>query len=273
MLTESNTTIISLTEPGKRLAEKLLKQQIAIEGRYQHCHRPKPFSTIVKGLFRSGHRLLFICSTGIVFRTLAPEIKDKHQDPAILVLDQQGKHVIPLLSGHEGGANEWARQLAQFIGATAVITSAETYTNPIYTLGIGCDRGCPIEEIEALVMQSFEALRSKHPHLSMSSIGSISSIDLKADEVGLLAFCSKASLELSVFPATTLRTVEEQLSYKSDIVFREVGCYGVAEAAALLSASAATGNSSELILTKQKSKRATCAIARSYSASEQIDNR
>ncbi|PCJ37581.1 MAG: hypothetical protein COA99_12630 [Moraxellaceae bacterium] len=72
------------------------------------------------------------------------------------------------------------------------------------------------------------------------------------------------STELEVFPAETLRTVEDQLSYKSDVVFREVGCYGVAEAAALLSASSISGCTSELVLQKQKTKRATCAIARSY---------
>lgn len=263
--------IISLTDEGKALAEKIIalhSSKEASDQRYLHHHKPKPFSDTVINLFNNNHRLIFICSTGIVIRTLATHLADKYNDPAVLVLDQQGKHVIPLLSGHEGGANEWARSLANVLGATAVITSAEKYTHPVYTLGIGCDRGCPVADIEQLVEESLNQLKQKYPDIDGTPIQHIASIDLKADEVGLLAFCKKASIDLEVFPAETLRTVEDQLSYKSDIVFREVGCYGVAEAAALLSATAVTGNNAELVLHKQKSKRATCSIARSYKSSD-----
>jgi len=256
--------IISLTEEGKLLAERIMTTDLLATNGYRHVHKPKPFSPNVQGLFAAGHRLIFICSTGIAMRTLAPVLADKYKDPAVLVLDQDGDYVIPLLSGHEGGANEWARQIAEQLGASAVITSAETYTQPIYTLGIGCDRGCPAQEIENLVRNSISQLATKHPDVSLAIIRCVSSIDLKADEVGLLEFCASLSTELEVFPAETLRTVEDQLSYKSDVVFREVGCYGVAEAAALLSASSISGCTSELVLQKQKTKRATCAIARSY---------
>ncbi len=265
------TVIFSLTDEGKILAEKIIAlrpEEGSADQQYLHHHKPKPFSKTVVDLFNKGHRLIFICSTGIVVRTLAPHLTDKYKDPAVLVLDQQGRHLIPLLSGHEGGANEWARSLAKSLEATAVITSAEKYTHPIYTLGIGCDRGCPVEDIELLVKQSIDQLNQKYSDIDLASIQCIASIDLKADEVGLLAFCKKASINLDVFPAETLRTVEDQLSYKSEIVFKEVGCYGVAEAAALLAASAVTGNRSELVLPKHKSKRATCSIARSYKSND-----
>ena len=263
--------IISLTDEGKALAERIIALQPeegSADQRYLHHHKPKPFSKTVVGLFNEGQRLIFICSTGIVVRTLAPHLTDKYKDPAVLVLDQQGRHVIPLFSGHEGGANEWARSLAASLEAAAVITSAEKYTHPIYTLGIGCDRGCPVEDIELLVKQSIDQLNQEYSDIDIASIQCIASIDLKADEVGLLAFCKKASINLDVYAAETLRTVEDQLSYKSDIVFKEVGCYGVAEAAALLAASAVTGSRSELVLPKQKSKRATCSIARSYKSND-----
>ncbi len=263
--------IISLTDEGKALAERIIalhSPEKASDQRYLHHHKPKPFSDTVINLYNNDHRLIFICSTGIVIRTLAAHLTDKYKDPAVLVLDQQGRHVIPLLSGHEGGANEWARSLASSLSATAVITSAERYTRPVYTLGIGCDRGCPVEDIALLVEKSLNELKLKYPDADKTSIQCIASIDLKADEVGLLAFCKKASIDLEVFPAKTLRTVEDQLSYKSDIVFKEVGCYGVAEAAALLSASSATGNKAELVLPKQKSKRATCSVARSYESGD-----
>ena len=236
----------------------------AVIGNACHYHRPKPFASTVEAAFQQHSRLIFICSTGIVIRTLAPLINTKQSDPAILVLDQDGQSVISLLSGHEGGANEWARQLAAEIDATPIITSAENYTRPVYTLGIGCDRGCPAEDIASLVQQSFAALPDAHKNLALTSIQRIASIDLKADEVGLLSFCQEQQQSLETFSARSLRTVEEQLSYKSDIVFKEVGCYGVAEAAALLAASAITNKPSELVLHKHKSKRATCAIALSY---------
>lgn len=260
----ASTVIISLTDEGKALARKIISLGAKELCSFSHLHKPKPFAEAVVTAFNAGSRLIFICSTGIAIRTLAPILKDKYSDPAVLVLDQKGEHVIPLLSGHEGGANEWARQVATLINATPVITSAENYTHPVYTVGIGCDRGCPLEDIQQLVSSSIKQLENKHTAVTLKVMQSIASIDLKSNETDLLRFCDNLQLPLTTFSAENLRRVEEQLSYKSEIVFKEVGCYGVAEAAALLSATAITGNPAELLLPKQKSKRATCAIALSY---------
>jgi cobalt-precorrin 5A hydrolase len=70
----------------------------------------------------SGH--IFIMATGIVVRVLAPLIQSKTKDPAVVVVDDQGKNAISLLSGHIGGANELARKIAQIIEANPVITTA-----------------------------------------------------------------------------------------------------------------------------------------------------
>ena len=70
----------------------------------------------------SGH--IFIMSTGIVVRVIAPYIKHKTEDPAVVVVDDRGQHVISLLSGHLGGANELTRKTADIIGARPVITTA-----------------------------------------------------------------------------------------------------------------------------------------------------
>ena len=72
------------------------------------------------------------------------------------------------------------------------------------------------------------------------------------------------SLPLQCYSAPQLRSVEDQLSVRSDVVFNEVGCYGVAEAAALLAATGITGNPAELVITKQKNERSTISVARSY---------
>ncbi|WP_294159768.1 cobalt-precorrin 5A hydrolase [uncultured Selenomonas sp.] len=68
--------------------------------------------------------LIFIMATGIVVRSIAPLVRDKLADPAVVVMDEQAKHVISLLSGHVGGANALTRQLAAALGSDAVITTA-----------------------------------------------------------------------------------------------------------------------------------------------------
>ena len=120
-------TLISLTDPGQALAERLLEFLPDAE----HRHRPQPFQDVVRERFLAGHRLILLGAVGIVVRTLAPVLRDKYQDPAVLVADEHGRFIVPLLSGHEGGANEWARQVSEFLGAQAVITGAQRYTQPL----------------------------------------------------------------------------------------------------------------------------------------------
>lgn len=75
-------------------------------------------------LFHSHDALIFICACGIAVRDIAPYLKNKTVDPAVLVLDDTGRFVIPILSGHIGGANRLAVDLAERLGATPVITTA-----------------------------------------------------------------------------------------------------------------------------------------------------
>ena len=246
--------IFSLTNEGAQVANKLLQ----FMPQAVHQHRPKPFIGSAQQSFSQGHACIFICSTGIVIRALAPVIVDKYRDPPIIVLDEAGEFVIPLLSGHEGGAGQLAYHIAQGIGAQCVITSATDYSRPVYTLGMGCDRGCPVDMLDQLYKQVCSDL---DPDVNLTAFASI---DLKSDEIGLLELANQIGLNLQTFPAKTLRQVEHQLSVKSDIVFKEVGCYGVAEAAALCAASGLTGQPAELVITKQKNARATISVARSY---------
>ena len=71
-------------------------------------------------IFGSVQAMIFVSSVGLAVREVAPHLKSKATDPAVLVLDELGQYVIPVLSGHIGGANELAKALAASLGAQAL---------------------------------------------------------------------------------------------------------------------------------------------------------
>lgn len=79
---------------------------------------------LLPALFQSYKGLILIISLGAVVRMIAPILQDKKTDPAVVVIDDKGEHVISVLSGHLGGANELTREVAAAIGARPVITTA-----------------------------------------------------------------------------------------------------------------------------------------------------
>ncbi len=108
--------ILWITEKGKALAQRLSGLLLGEVRRFERG--------LVEEAFQSKRPLIFIGAVGIATRAVAPFIRHKSLDPPVVVLDEGGRFVISLLSGHLGGANELARKIAGLIGATPVITTA-----------------------------------------------------------------------------------------------------------------------------------------------------
>jgi cobalt-precorrin 5A hydrolase len=286
----------------------------------------------------AGH--IFIMSAGIVVRVIAPLIQSKTEDPAVVVIDDQGQHAISLLSGHLGGANALTLKVAEIIGARPVITTATDVNmrpaidvlakekklnieNPpaiktvnmalltdqqigvhdpfgvlqddipnavqfdekglakwkaskdsaaaIYVgdkrvdlaadvlilrpaslvAGIGCNRNTPMDEIKGLLDEVL-----KNNGLAGSSLGRIATIDLKADEPGLLEVAKALNVPIDFFSREKLGQIKD-IQTPSTLVENHIGVKSVCEAAAILASQMGT-----LIVPKKKTPNVTVAIAR-----------
>ena len=349
-----------LTPNGSQLADKIHQNlpdvcvyaSHNIEATTTEYHTFQNLAESIKQKFHQYTGHIFIMSTGIVVRVIAPLIKHKTEDPAVVVVDDGGNHAISLLSGHLGGANELTRKISQIIGANPVITTATdinevpaidmlamekdlvienpgaiktvnmallkgekicihdpfdflksslpnsestTFLDLKYRInkrvqdfvlkkntcvfiddvtvelpsqvlilrpltlvaGIGCNRDTDREEISAHLKKVLESHR-----LAPTSLKCIASIDVKADEAGLIALSKSLNLPLVFFKPEELNPVKG-IQNPSLVVEKHVGVKSVCEAAAILAAHNGT-----LIVPKQTTKNVTLAIARiSFSSS------
>lgn len=175
--------------------------------------------------FHRHRRWVLIMASGIAARYLEGLARDKHQDPGIVVLDEAARFAIPLLCGHEGGANALAYQLARVTGATPAITTASEALKPL-TLGIGCRQGKSAEDIHAAVRLALSARR-------LDEVREVVTIDLKCREPGILAFCKQWHLPLRVITTADLQT-RQWVHNPSPWVQQNIGVAGVCEPCALI---------------------------------------
>ena len=110
--------IIQISEEGKHIARLLLSQVFAQKNEGEIISRSN-----VGKRWKDFDAFVFIGAMGICVRTIAPYIKDKHEDPAVVCVDSMGVNAISVLSGHIGGANNLSRDIAAMIGAREVITT------------------------------------------------------------------------------------------------------------------------------------------------------
>lgn len=145
--------LVSFTENGdataKRAAEALTGYELVKAGKNTD-KRDMPLSQWTKERFSDSSLIVFVGAVGIAVRACAPYIAAKDRDPAVIVIDELGRYVIPLLSGHIGGANRAARLIAERIGAEAIITTATDINGCFAADEWGVQNGYAIDDISEI---------------------------------------------------------------------------------------------------------------------------
>ncbi|MDR1687833.1 MAG: cobalamin biosynthesis protein [Clostridiales bacterium] len=237
-------SVIAFSKSGAVLAGKIISglsnSETEIEGFLAQRHNMpgfEPFSsvfTLTARLFNKTDALVFIGACGIAVRAIAPCVKSKMSDPAVVVCDETGLYAISLLSGHLGGANELARRIAKTTGGQAVITTASdihTAGKPLpknLVLGIGCRKGVSAQTIERAA-----TILLWDEKIPLSRVCAVATIDIKRGEQGLLDFANAHKLKLYFYSARELSETEGEFT-PSERVLKAVGVDNVCERAAVL---------------------------------------
>lgn len=149
---------VAFTDRGRALAEKL---RAALGGALAGTGEGFSLAAWTEENFPARQALIFVGAAGIAVRAVAPHVRSKAEDPAVLCVDEFGRHVIPLLSGHLGGANALARRVAALTGGEAVITTA-TDLNTVFAVDLWAARqGLHILESEKIKPVSARLLRGE----------------------------------------------------------------------------------------------------------------
>jgi len=288
----------------------------------------RPSKDFYGPIFKDVDAMVFVGSVGIAVREIAPHVRDKATDPAVVSIDELGRFCVPLLSGHIGGANDLALELANALGATPVITTATDINQkfsvdawaarngyvigslsrakavsaaileqdiplqcdyPIMTklpggvilgdsgavgirisvyrdepfertlwliprilhLGIGCRKGTDISVIREAVDTVL-----KENNIDHRAVKCVASIDLKAEEAGLLAYCQEEKLPMTFYSNQELKAVPGEFT-PSVFVQSITGVDNVCERAALIGAE-------KLIVKKTARNGVTVALAEEH---------
>lgn len=159
--------------PGARLfcPEKFRAEGEAAAPGVTHCYEGK-VGDQVPGLFAAFDGLVCIVSLGAVVRLIAPHLKNKETDPAVVVIDEAGRFAIPVLSGHLGGANQLAGHLATALGAQAVLTTASDARETIGVDILGRELGWIFEATHDELVRCSAAMVNDDPVALVQEAGS-----------------------------------------------------------------------------------------------------
>ena len=129
-------------------------------------------------------------------------------------------------------------------------------TAPILVIGLGCRQGCSVDDVLTLIEHSLS-----HAGIAISELSAMASLDRKADEPGLTQLAEQLNLAFEVFSAQQLAPFASRLSQRSERVFEQTGCWGIAESTALALAEHLSGAPARLLITRQSTAMATFALA------------
>ena len=137
--------------------------QIYTKNEIPGCTAVGPYAPFLKEHWQEFEAVIFIGALGICVRSIAPALKNKYRDPAVVCIDSTGKYVIPVVSGHVGGANNLARHLASLIGAQAVVTT-QSDNEGLWALDtLGRQFGWRVEATPARMNQAIFAFVERKP--------------------------------------------------------------------------------------------------------------
>lgn len=112
--------ILCFSPQGSAIANRFFSSDDRYGKDFENSAKKEDFARI----FFDYPCIVFIGAVGIAVRYIAPYVEDKRTDPAVIVVDPSGRYVIPILSGHLGGANEISLEIAETLGAEAILTTA-----------------------------------------------------------------------------------------------------------------------------------------------------
>lgn len=158
-------SIIAFTDNGMEIAYELsnsLSETNDVD--FTRCGKGA-LSTWTEEHFSTNDALIFIGAIGIALRAIAPYIKTKTKDPAVVVVDELGQFSIPILSGHIGGANELAIEISEILNAIPVITTA-TDINKVFAVDTWAkSQGVHILNPECIKLVSSKLLKGESVHV------------------------------------------------------------------------------------------------------------
>ena len=227
--------ILYFTNKGKTLSERL---KVQLSG-HDAVIVPKgtPLASVCSSSFEDHEALVFIGAAGIAVRAVAPLARDKMKDPPVLVIDENGSFVIPLLSGHMGGANSLALEIAEAIGAQPVITTATDVSGAFSVDLFAKENGLRIADRSGIAKVSSSALEGKPVTICIKNYPPEGPVDvLIADEEAAGSLKDPAKIVLCPKryavgmgcrrgkPYEDLRTFAEEVLSANGIDINEAGC-------------------------------------------------
>lgn len=251
-----NTAIITLSGAGfilaNHIAHALPNCTVYLHQAIQTDLPVKRFERVIalsEQIFTQYTNLIYIMPTGVVVRAIAAQVRHKLQDPAVVVVDVGGRWAISLLSGHEGGANQLAMQVANAIQVEPIVTTTTEAVRRLI-IGIGCRKNMSAVKILEAIHQGLALIQQTSEDVRM-----LATAEPKKSEVGLIEASQRLELPLRVLSSQLIRQTFRSFEV-SEFVQEKVNLPAVAEPSALLA-----GHHTRLLLPKQCFDGITIAIA------------